>query len=405
MNFRNLITNKTILIFGTGILLLLSACSTSADAATITPEIITQETISAVSATGVVVPAQSSTLSVSTSGIVERVLVEEGESVAASQILIQLEGKEDLQSAIESAEYELTLAQQAMDELYDNNAIEQANALQASAQAYEALRQAEYNAYYFNVPSNQQDFGLFEGADITREYLAEAREMYEPYKGSSSEYNYIDCDEIEAAKQFPALCGSSDRYDVEDQLEDAEADFKTAVDRIENQSAIIIAQENLSQAMDEYETLTQGPDPDEVAVAEARLENAQASFDAAQALFDDLEVLAPFAGTVSEMHTSVSEWIAPGQPSLLMADLEHLRVETTDLSEVDIAQVAIGDSVTVTFDALPDVQVSGQVTRIAPKADEGSGVNYKVIVELDEIPAQLRWGMTAFVDIDIKVDY
>jgi len=405
MNFRNLITNKTFLIFGAGVMLLLSACSTSADAATITPEISSQESISAVSATGVVVPAQSSTLSVSTAGIVEQVLVEEGQSVPAGQTLLRLEGKEDLQSAIESAEYELTLAQQALDELYDNNAIEQANALQASAQAYESLRQAEYNAYYFSVPSNQQDLGIFEGADVTRESLAEARDIYEPYKGSSAEYTYIDCDKVEAIKQFPALCGSTERYDVEDQLEDAEADFKTAVDRIENQSAVILAQENLSQAMEEYETLIQGPDPDDLAAAEARLDNAQASFDAAQALFDDLEVLAPFAGTVSEMHTSVSEWIAPGQPSLLMADLEHLRVETTDLSEVDIAQVAVGDVVAVTFDALPDVEVTGQVTRIAPKAEEGSGVNYKVVVELDEIPAQLRWGMTAFVDIDIKGDY
>jgi HlyD family secretion protein len=400
MNFRNLITNKTLLIFGAGVLLLLSACSKTADAATITPEITTQEYTSTVSATGVVVPAQSSTLSVSTAGIVEQVLAEEGEIVAAGQILLRLEGKEDLQAAIESAEYEFTLAQQALDELYENNTIEQANALQSTAQAYEALRQAEYDAYYFSVPSNQRDFSIFEGADVTRESLAEARETYEPYKGSSSEFTYIDCDEVEAIKQFPALCGSSERYDVEDQLEDAEADFKTAVDRIENQSAVILATENLRQALNEYETLTQGPDPDELAAAEARLENAQASLDAAQAYFEDLEVLAPFAGTVSKMHTSVSEWIAPGQPSLLIADLEHLRIETTDLSEVDIAQVAVGDFVAVTFDALPDVEVAGQVTRIAPKADEGSGVNYKVVVELDEIPAQLRWGMTAFVDIE-----
>ena len=79
MNFRNLITNKTLLIFGAGVLLVLSACSASADAATLTPEISVQEyTPAAVSATGVVVPAQSSTLSVSTAGIVEQVLVKEG---------------------------------------------------------------------------------------------------------------------------------------------------------------------------------------------------------------------------------------------------------------------------------------------------------------------------------------
>jgi hypothetical protein len=40
------------------------------------------------------------------------------------------------------------------------------------------------------------------------------------------------------------------------------------------------------------------------------------------------------------------------------------------------------------------------VSRIAPKSTEGAGVNYPVIITLDEIPAALRWGMTAFVDIE-----
>jgi hypothetical protein len=55
----------------------------------------------------------------------------------------------------------------------------------------------------------------------------------------------------------------------------------------------------------------------------------------------------------------------------------------------------------VTFDALPDVEVAGWVVRIAPKAAEGAGVNYTVSLELESIPPQLRWGMTAFVDIQI----
>ena len=39
---------------------------------------------------------------------------------------------------------------------------------------------------------------------------------------------------------------------------------------------------------------------------------------------------------------------------------------------------------------------------IAPKASEGSGVNYAVVIELDEWPDTLRWGMTAFVDIEVE---
>jgi hypothetical protein len=42
----------------------------------------------------------------------------------------------------------------------------------------------------------------------------------------------------------------------------------------------------------------------------------------------------------------------------------------------------------------------GEILSIAPKSDGGSGVNYKVTVSLDEVPEQLRWGMTAFVDIE-----
>ena len=86
---------------------------------------------------------------------------------------------------------------------------------------------------------------------------------------------------------------------------------------------------------------------------------------------------------------------------LVLADLSQLQVETTDLSEIDVAQIVVGDKAKVTFDALVDVVVEATVTRISDRASTGSGVNYRVVLELDEIPSGLRWGMTAFVDIEI----
>jgi len=56
--------------------------------------------------------------------------------------------------------------------------------------------------------------------------------------------------------------------------------------------------------------------------------------------------------------------------------------------------------VTITFDALPGAVTQGRVTRIAPRASAGSGVNYTVWIQLDEVPDGLMWGMTAFVDIE-----
>jgi multidrug efflux pump subunit AcrA (membrane-fusion protein) len=61
-----------------------------------------------------------------------------------------------------------------------------------------------------------------------------------------------------------------------------------------------------------------------------------------------------------------------------------------------------GQPVNVTFDALPGKTITGQVARIAPMSTSGqSAVNYIVTVSLDEIDPALRWGMTAFVDVQV----
>jgi multidrug efflux pump subunit AcrA (membrane-fusion protein) len=400
---KNRIFAITLLI--TAAALLVAGCSSLPIPAQAEPTAVPEpldDFIPLVSATGEVVPEQQALLSVSTAGIIEQVFVEEGDIVTADQILVQLKGKEDLQAAIEAAEYELTLAQQALDDLYDNNALNRVDKLNDAAEAYELLRQAEYKDYYFDIPSNQEDLEMFEAAIAMRENLELARAEYEPYKGTSQEYTYLDCDDVEVLKAFPALCGSTEKYDVEDQLEDAEADFKTAVDRIANATNIALAQERLQQALEDYELLEAGPDPKDVTAAQARLDNAEASLSAAQALYDDLELRAPFEGTVSELHINESEWISPGQPAMEIADLEHLRVETTDLSEIDVARIETGDTAIVTFDSLPGTAVTGTIVRISPKASPGSGVNYTVVIELQEIPDKLRWGMTAFVDIETE---
>ena len=56
----------------------------------------------------------------------------------------------------------------------------------------------------------------------------------------------------------------------------------------------------------------------------------------------------------------------------------------------------------MTFDALPGKTITGQVTRLAPMSTPGqSAVNYVVTVALNEIDPALRWGMTAFVDVQV----
>jgi multidrug resistance efflux pump len=180
----------------------------------------------------------------------------------------------------------------------------------------------------------------------------------------------------------------------------AERDLERVLDGPEiGDVAVLDAQ--IDKGFRDYQTYSAGPDPDDVALAEARVANAEAQVAAARETLDDLELTSPFDGVISDVYINTSEWVPAGSPVLLIADLENLQVETTDLGEIDVAKIIEGDTAIVTFDALPDLTLEGTVIKIAPKAAEGSGVNYPVMLELNEIPPELRWGMTAFVDIEL----
>jgi len=91
--------------------------------------------------------------------------------------------------------------------------------------------------------------------------------------------------------------------------------------------------------------------------------------------------------------------VAPGQVVLEVADVQHLQIETTDLSEKDVSRVMAGSPVNVYVEALGK-QIKGSVSSIAPRATKvGGDVVYQVKVELDEQPQGLRWGMSVDVEI------
>jgi HlyD family secretion protein len=116
----------------------------------------------------------------------------------------------------------------------------------------------------------------------------------------------------------------------------------------------------------------------------------------------DLEIKAPFDGLVSSLSVRIGELVTAGTPIIMLAGGNSLQVETTDLNEIDVARLKVGDQATVTFDALPGINVDGTVSKIALKSSSGSGVNYTIVIKPDTIPEGLLWGMTAFVDIRVE---
>ena len=122
--------------------------------------------------------------------------------------------------------------------------------------------------------------------------------------------------------------------------------------------------------------------------------------DAAQSALEDIELRAPFDGTVTALNVHPSEWVTPGEAVLVLVDLQVLHVETTDLSERDVPEIEVGQPVTVVIKALSQ-DVTGQVSEISPLADSlGGDVVYKTTIKLDSQPAGLRAGMSVDVQFN-----
>ena len=140
--------------------------------------------------------------------------------------------------------------------------------------------------------------------------------------------------------------------------------------------------------------------PQEVqTIAETKAAQAQAVFEIAQASFSQGTLTAPFDGTVASISVTPGELVQVDQAVITLAALDHLQLETTDLSERDIARVKIGQGVNVYIESL-GVNVAGKVIRISPIAETvGGDAVFPVTIELDEQPSGLLWGMTAEVEI------
>ena len=131
-------------------------------------------------------------------------------------------------------------------------------------------------------------------------------------------------------------------------------------------------------------------------------DQSKAVWDSAAASLTQNTLLAPYAGTVVDIQVIPGETVQSSQTVLVLADLSHLQIKTTDLSERDITRVKVGQSVDVYIEAL-GVNVEGKVVSISPIAETvGGDVVFPVTIELSEQPAGLLWGMTAEVQIAIK---
>jgi multidrug resistance efflux pump len=356
---------------------------------------------------GRLVPSETVQIAFNSSGEVAEVLVEEGDVVESGQVLARLGNRETLESSLANARLELAAAgqelltaEQALQELSKDLPEAQNAALQAVTSARDELREAERRLNALSTPAQQFDIDEAKAnLALAKKALEDAQEDYEPYANKPE-------DNLVRAAYLSRLASAQRSYDAAVRLvNNLTGTYTNDFDQAQAVAEVEIAQARFDIAEQEYDLLQQGPDPDDVALLQGRIETARqrieaanAGIRAAEAALNNLELKATIKGTIVEMELIPGQRITPGTPVARIADFSQWYVETDNLTELDVVDVEIGEAAVVSADALSEVEMNAVVERIGDLSEEKRGdITYTVRLRLDNVDPRLRWGMTVVV--------
>lgn len=342
---------------------------------------------------GRIVPHQWVALSFSGSGLVEEIYYDTDESVRAGDIIARLSGHEQLNASLAAAELELLSAQQAFETLKKNHKLAKAQALTNRIALQQAIESAQINLKNLEEKDWEKEIDSAKANIVLLENrLEQARDRYDDYEDRSDE-NLTKAEArinlsnaLKQLEEAVALLTLLENSDPKLEIEKSESD-------------LTLIKEQLAQALEIEADLKNGPLPEEMELAQQRLTTAQAGMESAQAALNSLQLVAPFDGVILESTLKTGQFILAGQQAIILADTSKWLVETNDLTEIDRVNVKVGQAVTITPDALPDVDIEGYVLQISNYYQETRGdITYKTTIQLTETPTMLKWGMTVLIN-------
>lgn len=373
-------------VLGTIFVFLISACANQ-PAATEEPASTTVESESGIIAEGNLKPERAVNLSFQAAGVVEEINVRIGDEVSEGDVLARLSNASQAEAQLAAARLELVTAQQELDTLTRTGGENLASTWTAymDAQAVRAEAEREW-----------EDFNVDDIDDQIEDAETEIRDRQEDLEEAQEEFDrYADLDEDNTTRQ-----------DAEDDLEAAQEEYNEAVRELEElirerdtvRAALDSAQSAEAEARHQYEISSEGVNADQLELAQAGLENAQAQVAAAESNLSNYVLSAPFDGLVADVEVEVGEQVSAESRAVSIADPSVWIVETSDVTELEVVDIAEGQDVTLTADALPEVTMKGVVSEISQAAYTQSGdVIYTVRIRIDEVDSRVRWGMTVEV--------
>ena len=205
-----------------------------------------------------------------------------------------------------------------------------------------------------------------------------------------------------------------------DQAKLATDTARQTADKVSGQRSVNQAAASLTSAQDQLKTQTETK-PNQIASAQAQLQSAQAAVATAQQNLAATTLVSPMDGEVNSINGVVGETASPGGGATPEAPGSQAPLPTSAASsafmvignisgfevvipfaEADASKLAFNQDAQVTFDAVPNLTISGHVIAVASAATVTSGVvSYYATIVLNQTHQSLKQGMTANATVTV----
>lgn len=341
---------------------------------------------------GNVTPAQTSTLTWQTGGVISTVGISLGDTVTQWQTLAALEA-ESLSAAVINAEIPFL---EALDQLEETMASET-----PKAQAYKdlkdkeaALQKAESYQESLKYPhATVGDIAYWsQQVEIERQNYEDALEYLNEavswkHSTDESEHNLY---EARRKSMLSALNKYAETYNNYLYYSQPATDNQFALAAANIQTA----KADYEKALRNFRSYAVYPREKDVSAAELRVANAQSAY-------DRRSLTADISGTVTVLNARPGDYVTAGSTAVRIDNTDHLYIPLS-ISELDIPDIHDGMDALIIPDANTQKTYHGVITTIPASGDSsGSRVTFQTLIEILDPDPDLRIGMTAEVSIVI----
>jgi HlyD family secretion protein len=359
-------------------------------------------------------------------GRVTDIVVDEGEAVTLGEPIVTLDDAallvqvKQAQAALSAAEANLAQVKAGT----RSEAIAAANAALQQAQA-ERAGAASMLSNTLQIRDNPQSItaqvdaarsgvALAEqNVAVMQTRLAEARYRRDFYDNDKAQRETLDKEIAIAQKNLEAaqaqLNGARAQLTALQTLRSNPITIEAQVNQARNAYSLTIASEALAAA--NVIELKAGPTPEEVALAEAQVQQARASLKLAQAYRSRAQIAAPLTGMVAQRSGHAGETVQPGASLLSIVNLDTLEM-IIYVPQAQLPRVQIGAPVKIYVDAYPAEIFNGEVVSIAQQAqfssrdtqnqEDRTNIVFAVKVRLPNADGRLKSGMTADAELALE---